>query len=99
LPDGDLIIEKQILIDGLKTDDLCGFQKRVVVPHVKKVPVNLLMEDEGNIFGLNSGGKFDFKKGSAKVEGYNEEGGRGGNGRSLGIQLCEILLSPLVHSL
>jgi hypothetical protein len=75
------------LIDGLETYDLCCFQKRVVVPHVKKIPVNFLMEDEGNIFCLNSSRKFDFKEGSAKVEGYNEEGGGGGNGRSLGIQL------------
>lgn len=47
LPDGDLIVKEQVLVDGLKTNDLCSFEEWVVIPHIEEVAVDFLMENVG----------------------------------------------------
>ena len=56
------------------------------------------MEDVGDVFCEDAGGEFYFEEGASEIESYDEESGSCGDGRSLGIELLEVLLGPLVYS-
>jgi hypothetical protein len=60
LPYRYLIVEKQILVDGLKTNDLCSFEKWVIISHIEEISVYFLMKDVGQIFCFDTCRKFDF---------------------------------------
>ena len=56
------------------------------------------MEDEGKVFSLDAGRQFDTKKSTAVVQGNHEESSSCENGRSLRVELSEVLLGPLVNA-
>lgn len=99
LADGDLIVKEQVLVDRLETDDLCSFEKRVVISHIEVVSVDFLMENIGQVFGLDAGGKLDFEEHSAIVQCDYKKCWGCRYARSLWVELREVLFCPLVDPL
>lgn len=67
MPNRDLIIQQEILLDGLKADDVRGLEKRVLVPHVKQVPEDLLMENKAKVLSLDAGRQFYLQQDSTII--------------------------------
>ena len=94
-----MVVQQQVPLGRLPPHHLRRPQQGVALSLVEQVLEYLQVEDVGQVFGHDAGGQLDLQQSGAIVEGDDKESGSGGEGGGLRVELAEVLLAPLVHTL
>lgn len=90
-----MVVEDNVLIHGLETDNLSSSQEGIGVMHVEQVLVNFFVENVWEVLVLDSRWHLYFEHLSFVVETDYKKGGASDYLGWFGVELGKVVLGPL----